>query len=126
LRDWLDRGLEPAQITILSPRAYEQSLVGTIDSARLPRQIVDVSKADTLDGSRIRFSTIAGFKGLEADAILLVDIEDMTSPDQLALLYTGATRATSLLGLVMDERCREMYGERVTEIVGRLIEAPRS
>ncbi len=29
LRDWLDRGLEPGQITILSPRTYEHSLVGS-------------------------------------------------------------------------------------------------
>jgi hypothetical protein len=126
LRDWLDRGLEPAQITILSPRVYDQSLVGSIDSSRLPRRIVDVTKADALEGNRIRFSTIAGFKGLEADAILVVDIDDLTSPDQLALLYTGATRAKSLLGLVMDERCRAMYGERVTEIVGRLIDVARA
>jgi hypothetical protein len=126
LRDWLDRGLEPGQITILSPWTYERSLVAAIDSSRLPRLIGDITKADLADGSRIRFSTIAGFKGLESDAILLVDIEDMTSPNQMALLYTGASRAKSLLGLVMSESCRETYGHRVAEIVGRLIDAPRS
>jgi hypothetical protein len=63
---------------------------------------------------------------LESDAILLVDIEDMTSPNQLALLYMGASRAKSLLGLVMSESCRKTYADRVAEMVGRLIEAPRS
>jgi hypothetical protein len=125
LRDWLDRGLEPGQITILSPRKFERSLVGSIDPARLPRRIVDITRGDPSDTNRIRFSTIAGFKGLEGDAILLVDVDEMTSPHQLALLYTGASRAKSLLGLVMSESCRETYGGRVAETVGRLINAPR-
>jgi hypothetical protein len=126
LREWLDRGLEPEQITILSARTYEHSLVGSIDPARLPRRIVDITRGDSPDTSRIRFSTIAGFKGLEADAILLVDIDEMTRTDRLALLYTGASRAKSVLGLVMSESCRTAYENRVAETVGRLIEAPRS
>jgi Nuclease-related domain/UvrD-like helicase C-terminal domain/AAA domain len=124
LREWLDRGLEPQQITILSPRSYERSLLASINPARLPRRVVDLTQSDPLNG-RIHFSTIAGFKGLEADAVLLIDIYDLSSPEQLALLYTGTTRAKILLGLVLHESCRELYTERVGELVGRLIEQPR-
>src|SRR5439155_1167106 len=102
LRDWIDRGLEPSQIIILSPNNFDGSLVNGIDRSKLPRQVVDVSKASARDDSRIRFSTIAGFKGLESDAVLLVDINDLASVEELSLLYVGASRAKSLLGLVLD------------------------
>jgi hypothetical protein len=121
LRAWLDGGLRPDQITILSSRRLERSLIGSIDERKLPRTVVDISHTHALDDGRFRFSTIAGFKGLESDAVLLVDIDDVAKPDQLALLYVGASRARSVLGLVLDERCRETYGERVSEIVSRLV-----
>ena len=122
LRAWLDGGLQPDQITILSSRRLERSLIGSIDDRKLPRKVVDVSHAPARDDGRLRFSTIAGFKGLESDAVLLVDIDDVAKPDQLALLYVGASRARSVLGLVLDEKCRETYGERVAEIVSRLVD----
>lgn len=121
LREWLDRGVDPQQITILSPRSYERSLLASIDPSRLPRRVVDVTKGDGPDDGRIQFSTIAGFKGLEADAVLLIDIDELSSPDQMALLYTGASRARSLLGLVLHESCRQLYATRVSELVGRMV-----
>lgn len=124
LRDWVARGLDPEQITILSPVGFERSLIATIDPARLPRQIVDISGGDSSESGRIRFSTIAGYKGLEADAVMLVDIDDISSSDDVGLAYTGASRAKSLLALVLDERCRDAYIARVGEIVGRLIDRP--
>ena len=107
---------------ILSPRSYERSLIASIDPSRLPRRIVDLTKVEVdADDGRIHFSTIAGFKGLESDAVLLIDIDDLSSSNQAELLYTGASRAKSLLALVLDESCRPLYTERVRELVGRLI-----
>ena len=121
LRGWLDSGLTPDQITVLSPRSYERSTVGVIDPKRLPRQIVDVSKKVATDATRIRFSTISGFKGLEADAVLLIDLDDLVDPDTRALLYVGASRAKTLMTLILDESCREQYTGRASELVGRLV-----
>jgi hypothetical protein len=122
LRDWLSRGLDPAQVTILSPYDFERSLLGAIDTSKLPRQIVDVSKAAAQEGDgRFRFSTIAGFKGLESDAVLLVDIKELTDPNHLSLLYVAASRAKSVLGLVLPESCRATYSDRVADLVTALM-----
>jgi superfamily I DNA/RNA helicase len=127
LRDWIDRGVEPSQIAVLSPRTYPHSILSRIEETRLPRPIVDA----TQDGKepttgRIPFSTIAGFKGLEADAVLVVDIDDLSAPAQAALMYIGASRARTLLGLVLDETCRTTYTERVADVIGRLIRSETS
>lgn len=120
LRGWIDRGLDPEQITILSPHRFERSLLATIDPSRLPRRIIDISGCDSNDSSRIRFSTIAGYKGLESDAVMLIDIDDIASAEGVGLMYTGASRAKSVLALVLDERCRDAYVGRVSELVDRL------
>ena len=92
VREWLDRGLSPDQIMVLSPRAFAQSTIGSIEAASSHAKWW-MSAWHTPDTSRIRFSTIAGFKGLEADAVLLTDLEDLDDPDSRALFYVGASRA---------------------------------
>ena len=121
IRDWLTRGLAPHQITVLSPQSLESSTLGSIDRAKLPRQIVDVSHSGTSDTGRIRFSTIAGFKGLEADAVLLTDLDDLMDAETRSLMYVGASRANVLLALLLNEGCREQYNGRALELVGRLV-----
>jgi hypothetical protein len=123
LRVWLDGGVTPDAITVLSPKRFEHSAIAGIDASRLPRPFVDVSHGGSSDANRIRFSTIAGFKGLESEAILLTGFEDLSDSRTLSLLYVGASRARGLLGLVLDERCREAYIDRARDIVGRLVGA---
>ncbi len=64
---------------------------------------------------------MAGFKGLESEAVLLTGFDDLSDPATLSLLYVGASRARALLGLVLDERCREAYVERAKDVVERLV-----
>lgn len=123
LRAWLEAGVEPKAITVLAPRRFEDSALATIDAARLPRPFVDVSHADGPDDSRIRFSTIAGFKGLESEAVLLTGFEDLRDAAALSLLYVAASRARAILGLVLDERCRDTYVDRARDVVERLVVA---
>jgi hypothetical protein len=122
LRDWVDRGVAPRAITVLSPRRLDTSVLARIDTKRLPKAVVDISHADAPEDERIRFSTIAGFKGLESDAVLLTGFDDLADPEALSLLYVGASRARALLGLVLPESCREIYVERAKDLVGRLVE----
>jgi hypothetical protein len=121
LREWLDGGLNPADITVLSPRRFSDSVFASIEPSRLPRPIVDVSDAEHRDLGKIRFSTIAAYKGLESEAVLLIGFDNLTDLPTLMLLYVGASRARGVLGLVLDERCREAYVQRATDIVGRLV-----
>ena len=122
LREWLSGGVRPEDITVLSPGSFGDSVLAAIDRGRLPRPIVDVSHSESLDPDKIRFSTIAGFKGLESEAVLLTGFSDLTDPLALSLLYVGASRARALLGLALDERCKDAYTERAREVVERLVE----
>jgi hypothetical protein len=121
IREWLDGGIAPYDIIVLAPGSFEDSALARIDSGRLPRPIVDVSRAESSDPNRIRFSTVAGYKGLESEAVLLTGFGNLTDLSTLSLLYVGASRARALLGLVLDERCREAYVERARDVVERLV-----
>ncbi len=111
----LSEGIDPAQIVLLSDMRFENSLV----SAGLPGvrcTVCDISKFKQT-GS-IGFSTIHAFKGLEEDAVILLDVDDIASPDARTNLYVGSSRARAYLTVCLDERVRADY-ERQAEDFGR-------
>lgn len=57
----------------------------------------------------LRFSTVAAFKGLESEAIVLADIDDLASDESRELLYVGTSRARMLLALFFSEAVRKEY-----------------
>jgi len=71
-------GFTARQITILSRYRFERSVA----HAGLGTPLRDISRGG-LDyaGDEIVFSTVSSFKGLEAEAVLLVDVDDLSSPD---------------------------------------------
>jgi VIT1/CCC1 family predicted Fe2+/Mn2+ transporter len=54
----------------------------------------------------IRYSTIAGFRGLESDAIVVVGVDELTSESVHSLLYVAASRARALLAIFINEEVR--------------------
>jgi hypothetical protein len=81
-------GLAPEQIALLTPHRKENStLAGLSELAGHP--IVD---APGRVGA-ITHSTIGGFKGLEADVVIVLDLEPGDPRCSLADLYTACTRA---------------------------------
>ena len=54
---------------------------------------------------KVLFTTIRKFKGLEAEAILLVDVplSGLAFPEYRRLLYVGSSRAKNLLKIAMLE-----------------------
>lgn len=62
-----------------------------------------------LEGSGLRYSTIADFKGLEARAVVLADIDDLDSVGRLPLLYVGSTRPRAWLTLLFSPRAMDQY-----------------
>jgi hypothetical protein len=120
LNEWLARGISAEDVVILAPRALRNSMLADV---RLPRALVDVgSGAEPRSGS-FQFSTIQGFKGLEAEVVLLTEFEDLDRSDAAALLYVGASRAKALLGVVLDERIKPQYADRAADLVLRLTHA---
>jgi len=92
-------GVSPSEITILSPLAFSES-----SAALLPLALAaDVTELDDyallyFPPSRISFAQIGHFKGLENEAVILIDLPQPSGsigagPDH----YVGMSRARSLL-----------------------------
>ncbi len=89
----LTQRMKPEQIVILSIRAVEHSaLCGVSELAGLP---ISLSPAP----GKIWFTSVRKFKGMEADAVLLIDVEigKLTNPLTKRLIYVGASRANIYL-----------------------------
>lgn len=64
------------------------------------------------NGKRIRITSCRKFKGLEADAIILIDInKEILTSDKVNLFYVGSSRARfslSMFACMTDEDCNEV------------------
>lgn len=57
--------------------------------------------------SMLAFSTIQSFKGMESPVIILCDVEAVEEDEPQALLYTGMSRAKSLLVMLVRDSAKE-------------------
>jgi hypothetical protein len=55
---------------------------------------------------QVPYATIHAFKGMEAAAIVVTDLDKVQGPEMERLFYVAITRATDRLTLLMDERTR--------------------
>lgn len=72
--------------------------------------------------SSIGFATIHAFKGLEAPAVILTDIDEFGGDRMESLLYIGMSRARQCLAILMHESCRTAYEQGLRDgfkIAGR-------
>ena len=81
----------------------EEEEVGDWLAACIPS---DLDAVDLRSG-RIKYSSIYRFKGLEAPAVVITDIEALDTPTQRSLLYVGCTRALHRLVILADWRVRK-------------------
>ncbi len=90
------------ELVILSPYASERSAAGqaladpTADARLTSRLGTSID-----DATRIRWGSIHEFKGLEAPAVILTDV-DLSKGYHRDLLYVGASRATDRLVLIQS------------------------
>jgi hypothetical protein len=90
----LGEGFAPRAITVLSRyRIHNSCLNETLPRLRVPVR----DGAPEVDDRAIGFSTVAAFKGLENDVIVLVDVDDLASPEGLRSVYVGTSRARTVL-----------------------------
>lgn len=118
----LSDGVPAAAIVILSRRKRDGSAVADgLDG--IPYPLVDFGEADRPPDARaIRFSTIAAYKGLESDAVLVIDVDDLENEDILRTLYVAASRSRSYLAVFIDKtqentfaRHAQEFGQRLTQ-----------
>lgn len=84
-----EEGWNPREILILSPRRASAA-------SRASGAVADALARHDGDANGTPWGTVHAFKGLEAPAVVLTDV-DGTSPRWQDLLYIGATRATERL-----------------------------
>lgn len=90
-------GLKAEDIVILTATTTEKSWLDANRS--YGGQQLSFSR----EPGKILFTTIRKFKGLEADAILIVDAStySLAKPENKRLLYVGTSRAKNLLNIAM-------------------------
>lgn len=93
--------ISPEQITILSPRKKEDSVV-----AMLEGYVVKDFKVPL--GMNTTFCTIQAYKGLENTVIILADIEDFSEEK---LMYVGLSRACSGLFVLESDAAKKEYDD---------------
>lgn len=91
---------------ILSMRNDENSCAGRA-SQLAGTHLAPVRKVK--DNLNIPFASIHAFKGLEAPAVIITDIESLDNEKDRALLYVGMSRARIRLFMLMHEKCRASY-----------------
>ena len=93
--------IKPEQITILSPRKKEDSVVSMLDG-----YVVKDFKVPS--GMNTTFCTIQAYKGLENTVIILTDIEAFSEEK---LMYVGLSRACSGLFILESEAAKKEYDD---------------
>ena len=104
IRDWVKQGkLKPSQVVVLCPNKKERS---SIENLNVVSGIEITEDIDAWRGDKgVLFSTVRSFKGLEADAVIIIDVpseEDSTIFRQ-SDYYVACSRAKHLLVVLQKE-----------------------
>lgn len=120
LRAWLDAGVPPEDIMVLGYRRLGSTCFADRELKGLPATLVEGTRSSA--GRRqIRYSTVASFKGLESNAVLVLDVGPISQPKAARDVYVAMSRAKSLLAVGVDARFSEVrialnreFGARVS------------
>jgi len=103
---------------VLSPLRAGSTAETTGDSWL--RQVLQPHDGSAARPGQLRYSTIHAFKGLDAPAIVVTDLDRQLTPNFESLLYIGLTRATDRLFAVIEAGTfRSALGERMTGLEAR-------
>ncbi|XVX20372.1 NERD domain-containing protein [Actinomycetota bacterium] len=110
IRGLRDEGYELSEIVVLSPLRHGSIAATTND--RWLRQILKPADGYDARPGQVQYSTIHAFKGLEAPAVVVTDLDGATTTDNFdSLLYVGLTRATDrLVALIEASTLRHAVG----------------
>lgn len=126
-----EEAIPPGLITVLSPVSFDRSVASGLPANWIRRLVVlnaDVAARWPLTTSS--FATIADFKGLENQFILVVDIESLgDDPVHNSELYVSMTRARSGLWMGVPHHIRDevaQLGKKHLHLVGGILERSRA
>lgn len=101
LKQLEDAHISPEQITILSPRKREDSVVSLLEGYTVKDFKVPL-------GTSITFCTVQAYKGLENTIIILTDIDSFSEEK---LMYIGLSRARSGLFILESNAAKKEYDD---------------
>jgi len=75
--------------------------------------LVDVTENDSLklQSKQVAFSTVHAFKGMEATAIIVCDIESVSTDEAKSIVYVAMSRAKSHLAVFANNKLRDTIVE---------------
>ncbi len=127
IRAWVEAGVRPEDITILSPVRRHNSVLANGLPPGVPCRLVDGPIiAPGRERNALQFSTVAAFKGLESDVVLLLDLPFLGREDRSATTYVGMTRACAVLAVMYDQRLSSRLGELQRDFGRRLVAGGRT
>lgn len=100
VRSLRDEGFDLDEILVLSPVRKGSTAETTTDPWL--RQILRAADGSRSAPGRLLHGTIQAYKGLEALAVVVTDLDDRKVPGFESLLYVGLTRATDRLVAIVE------------------------
>jgi UvrD-like helicase C-terminal domain/Uncharacterized conserved protein (DUF2075) len=112
IRGLLAEGLKPQDLVLLSCRKFSDSVASQLGCITQTHGMVSAVEircgvAPLAKEPRIGFATIQSFKGMETPAAIVCDIQHVDADEPQALLYTGMSRARSLLIMMVHDSVRQ-------------------
>lgn len=102
IRALRDEGFGLDEIVVLSPLRVGSTAEATNDPWL--RQILHQADGQSPRPGQLRYATIQAFKGLDAPAVIITDLDEETLPNFKSLLYIGMTRATDRLTAFIEKQ----------------------
>jgi hypothetical protein len=93
-------GFELNEIVVLSPR--REDATAEVSTDPWLRQVLHPADGRRAGKGQLLYSTIHAYKGLEAPAVIVTDLDDGAMPGFESLLYVGLTRATDRLVAIIE------------------------
>ena len=122
IRSWIESGIRPEEIAVLSPVRRHNSVLADGMPQGVPCRLVDGPIIDQAKRrGAVQFSTVAAFKGLESDVVLLLDDRLLGREDRRATTYVGMTRARAVLAVMYDQLLTAKMEELQRDFGRRLI-----
>lgn len=100
VRELRDEGYDLNEIAVLSP--LRSGSMAEVTTDQWLRQVLQPADGMPPRPGRLQYSTIQAFKGLEAPAVVVTDLDRALVPNFESLLYVGLTRATDRLVAVIE------------------------
>jgi len=112
VRALMNEGFDPRDVVLVSHHKFADSVASKLACATRTRGTISSTELRSgaphgLSASTIAFATVQAFKGMESSAIIFCDVEQVENEEPQALLYTGMSRARSLLIMMIHDSAKE-------------------